>query len=417
MSSTILHALDIGEYKIRCFSAIAESGDKTSFKILGFSEADNSAMINGNITDLDRFKKILKTTITECEEASSVTIDELIVGIGGSDVESIYANSKTQINESSRKVTTHDIDALLRYCRQSEVRKSQSVVSSYFLNFRIDERDQIVNPINQIGEALYGKVHLVTVSKNFRDTISETIDELARNVSAFVTEHEASYYVVKNPDEKIFATVDIGYKNTNVSVFDNARLMYTKSIDLGGYYFVSDLSNVINLSRKEGARVLDELTSRLNSDESLDNATVSVTTLAEKKVKVPLSIAYQIIEARMSEIAKKVVSEITASGYYQSENNEKILEDGLYLLGGSVNITSFKEIFMSQMDIKTQIGKVSNITDFKSLINKPEYSTVLGLFNAGLIKIDDTKKDKSLRGQGSKISIIQTLLNFIDKLF
>ena len=48
MSSTILHALDIGEYKIRCFSAIAESGDKTSFKILGFSEADNSAMINGN---------------------------------------------------------------------------------------------------------------------------------------------------------------------------------------------------------------------------------------------------------------------------------------------------------------------------------------------------------------------------------
>ncbi len=421
MSSSVFHTLDIGEHKIRCCTAVLETiANKTELKINGLAEIENSAMVNGNITDLDRLKKLLKQVISECEKTSNITIDELIVGIGGADVKSIFSTQKTQISESSKKVSEKDIKTLSMYCQQSEVPRTQSVINEFFLNFKIDDRDNITNPINQFGDALYGDIHLITVNKNFRDTINSTIEEIGKNVSYFVTEHEASYYCVNNPEDKTFATVDIGYKNTNISIFDKSKLVYTKNIDLGGYYLISDLSNVIKLSKKEASRVLDELSSRLSEENNQENLSsyISVTNLAEKKIKVPFDIAYQIVEARMTEIAKKVIEEITKSGYYQSEENEKVLEDGVFLTGGSVNLKNFINIFMSQMDIKVQIGKVENITNFDTFISKPQYNTILGLFWAGISKSKDFQKNKSIiKGQSSGVSIIKTLLNYIDKLF
>jgi len=418
MVKNILHALDIGEYKIRCFSAIGDIGDNNSFEILGFSETENSSMINGSITDLDLFKKLVKTTIIDCEMESSVNIDELIVGIGGSEVKSIYTNKKAQIHESSQKVSQYDIDELLRFAIQSELPRTSSIINNYFLNFQIDDKNGIINPLNQIGKELYANMHLLSIDKIFRDTITEVISEIGKSVSTFVTEHEASYYSMNNPDEKIFATVDVGFKNTNITIYDNKRMMFSSNIELGGFYFTSDVSHVTNISKKEGARIIDELSARLNSDEPLNSATISVVTLSEKKIKVPFDIALQIIEARMNEIAKKVVEEITKSGYYKSEGNEKVLEDGIVLIGGSANLTNFKEIFMSQMDIKTQIGKVDNIQDFDSLINKPQYNIILGLFNAGIDKLKEKKRNGNIiKGSGSKISIYQYIINIINKIF
>jgi cell division protein FtsA len=172
--------------------------------------------------------------------------------------------------------------------------------------------------------------------------------------------------------------VDIGGGTTDVAVYTDGAIWHTIVLPVGGNLVTSDIA--IGLRLPVGVAEELKITyghcdpATIDEDDMIDLSQY----MPDCDDLVPRKLLAEIIQARVEEIFTMVHEEIKKSGY------DGLLPAGIVVTGGTAELPGILELAGQILDLPARIGSPLGLHGLADSINRPAYSTAVGLLLWGL---------------------------------
>ena len=201
----------------------------------------------------------------------------------------------------------------------------ERILKKEIYNIRVNNSGIIKNPIGTVGKEIQGDVHLIYIDEAEVEKLVEVVNRAGVEVEHMLLNAYASAKAVLDDEDRRMgvALIDIGEGSTDIILFKNDKLIYTKSLPLGGMHYVNDISYLFQISKQEAFEILSKL-----RDKEIHDAHIYCGT----SKKVAVDDIKNIIDARTGDIINFIAQTIEESGF------NGYLGKGLVLTGGAVVI-------------------------------------------------------------------------------
>ncbi len=367
--SIVKTALDIGNMKIK--AVIGElSSDGSQLKVLGYAEVPSRGMKKSVIENPEELSQCVAYALGQLRDQTGENIEKVAIGISGEAIKSRTTNMKYQFEE--KEITEKEVETLFRmsahellsgkerilkkeiynirvnnsgiiknpigtvgkeiqgdvhliYIDEAEVEKLERILKKEIYNIRVNNSGIIKNPIGTVGKEIQGDVHLIYIDEAEVEKLVEVVNRAGVEVEHMLLNAYASAKAVLDDEDRRMgvALIDIGEGSTDIILFKNDKLIYTKSLPLGGMHYVNDISYLFQISKQEAFEILSKL-----RDKEIHDAHIYCGT----SKKVAVDDIKNIIDARTGDIINFIAQTIEESGF------NGYLGKGLVLTGGAVVI-------------------------------------------------------------------------------
>jgi len=177
----------------------------------------------------------------------------------------------------------------------------------------------------------------------------------------------------------------------NMMVFTNGALRFSKVIPYAGNIVTNDIAHACTISRTEAERVKVNYASavypaRLNGNKKIEVASIggrAPRTLTKSDLSLITSARY----TELLGVVKDELSKLKAD--LESKNIKFELIAGVVITGGGAQIEDLRECAMDVFGCQVRTGSPLNITGLTDYVNRPQYSTVVGLLQYSHSNSDD----------------------------
>ena len=404
MSGQIYVAFDLGSFSIK--GAMAKVNQDKELEILSIKSIKSRAVECGTIVDKEQLVNDLDFLIKFIEDESGHNIKEAIVSVSGNTVKSVNSSTRSRIKDSTDfKIDKETVNKILAQCSDLQISAGRQVVHNIERGFIIDGSPLVRNPINNIGEIIEARSHVVHVQDFNLNQIKTCFDDdFSIEVDAVFDGLASSYANVSEDDKDLGVVfVDIGSDKTNVVIYKDRYIMHSKVIPIGSHSVTKDLATMFNVSIDDSEEVKRNHVSALSK--LADIASNFELSISEDTLKKQLNQkeVSEVAEARFKDIIDKVRNEIRITG-------EKISEfgSGIKITGGGSNVKNLDLLFKEYLEdlesenpenkdvsIKCEYLPIKDITFKENLEDRREYATLIGLLKWPVLNVE---KDDPLIG-------------------
>lgn len=361
--SIIKFILDVGNSKIKMLAGeLSNYGEK--LRVLKYVEVPSRGIRKNVIENQIYLSESIYDAVKEMETATGLEVKKVILGIGGTNIYSRTKNIKLTFDEE--KVITKDHITEIFLTAEKELKqKSEQVLESEIYNIRVNNSGIIKNPVGVTGREIQADVHLIFINENEVEELTEVVNRAKLEVDSIVLNSYASAKATLMEEDKTMgvALIDIGEGTTDIIIYKNNKLIYAKSLPLGGMHYVSDLEYIFNIQKSDAQEIVKQISDFKDKQEF--NFPVN----GNKYISI--GNIRKVIDARTGDLVtfiKKAIEESGFTGY---------LGKGIYLTGGA---TKMDEIFEG---VKSNLGySVKRVTPIPlaGLEDvKPEMAVVVGI--------------------------------------
>jgi len=378
-------AVDVGSSKTTAI--IAEyNGNLT---ISGVGIAISKGIKKGIITNIEEASKSIKNSVNDAKRVAGIEINKAIVSISNAYTKSI--KSYGIVNIPAKEVTIKEINRALKSAvLNAAIPNDYVAIQAIPYNFKVDESDEIDDPIGMSGSRLEVSLHIILAQKSGLENLKKTFKLAGIEIDKIVSNSYASALsVLKNDEKELGAIViDIGAATSDIAIFINNSLRYTDYLPLGSHHITNDLSIALHTTLKEAEEIKIHFEKYINNSEDLIE--ISVIGNENEKQKASISTITQVISARVEEtflLLNKKIEESTLK--------DKI-GTGIVLTGGFTKFYNIKEIashFFEGMPVR--IGYPKEIEGLVENLKSPEFSTSIGLLFYAIGKSSKYEKDSN----------------------
>ena len=307
------------------------------------------------------------------------------IGIAGKHVKSATKNIKFNFSKKDTVIEEKDLENLYKMAQEEMVKPHEKVIKKEIYNIRVDNSGILKHPVGMVGSFIEGDVHLITVDISQLESLVEVVNKAGRGVENITLNSYASAQSVLTYEDKKMgvALIDIGEGSTDLIIFKNDKLIYSKSIPLGGMHYTNDIGYILQLGKKDAERLRN-----LCHNKRLEENIYLEVDGEEKKYSV--SSVRDIIDARSEDILKYVMVAIEESGF------KGYLGNGVILTGGAVMVEGVVEKLSKDLNYRVKIGLPMKIKGMSEV--HPSMSTSLGILLETLenehYKIKNKKTDE-----------------------
>ncbi len=335
----LVTVLDLGSTKAVCLAATGT--DSGEINVRGVGVAECKGVKRGVITDLDETARAVDTAIRRVQSDLGVTIDDVIVGISGVNVEGINAQGYVPIYPRSRSITREDVLQVINHSRQVMIPPDREMIQAIPREFMVDGQRGIQKPIGMSGGKLEAVTYIVTGPHTQIQNVEKAIGMSGRKVEQMILQPLASGLGVLTQEEITLGSVvvDIGGGTTDVGIFSNGSIAGSACLPVGGSHVTSDISKLLKTSPEEAERLKRAHGASLAGNVP-EKTSVDVLQIGQSVAR-PLQrrVLCEIIESRMREIAQMVKQHIEKSGLVG------MLPGGLVLTGGGAALEGTDKLF------------------------------------------------------------------------
>jgi len=363
--SFIKAALDVGSSKIRVvLGELSENGEK--IKVITSVETCAKGMRKASVEDMESLSHCVTEAIEKAEKESGHKIEKVSIGIAGKHVKSTTKNIKFNFSKKDTVIGEKDLENLYKMAQEEMVKPHEKVIKKEVYNIRVDNSGILKHPVGMVGSFIEGDVHLITVDIAQLESLVEVVNKAGKGVENITLNSYASAQSVLTYEDKKMgvALIDIGEGSTDLIIFKNDKLIYSKSIPLGGMHYTNDIGYILQLGKKD-AENLRNLCQNRRLEES-----IYLQVDGEKK-KYSVSSVRDIIDARSEDILKYVMVAIEESGF------KGYLGNGVILTGGAVMVEGVVEKLSKDLNYRVKIGMPMKIKGMSEI--HPSMSTSLGI--------------------------------------
>jgi cell division protein FtsA len=403
--------LDIGTSKI---SAAAGSLQKDgTIKINGFVERavvpKDEVLRNGEIENAHRTIEIIDEVLEELADKLTINLESVNVNISNPEINWHFHKGKVTKSGENKQIQQADVDKLADDVRVTfKTQPGRIVLHCMPQDFYVNDIKAGEKVVGKFGVQIGGDFFFVTSKSESLEHLHYTL----KCVKAKTEDNKAAPIQIENVllssvadsfalldnsiDDKRngVAIVNIGAEMMEICVYLKNGIRYFKALPIGGNSITKDLADTFHISFEE-AEILKKISGNIPSN-SISDTEAAV--IERKKDLAPVEIilknASTVVEWRLREIAAIVKSELVRSGY------DGMLTNGIILTGGTASMGIIKDIFIDVCKMKgVRKAKMSSKINFNGheFLNKPKYSTMLGLIMAPNFAFDTRLDNRILK--------------------
>lgn len=366
MKSGIYASLDIGTTSIKVIVAEILNGQ---VNVIGVGNEHSTGLSRGMIIDIDQTAESIQRAVEQAEDKADIEINDLIVGIPGSDLYINSCYSSISINQNHQEITNEDVIKVVEKAIEGSLDENREGINLTLDEFIVDGFDEIQDPRGMIGNRIEFKGMISSIPKSMMHNIRKSVEKAGYGIQSIILQPEAMSEVTLNKDERNFGAIliDLGGGQSSVSVVHDNQLKFSESIPEGGEYITKDISIVLNTSIKNAEKLKRDI-GHAYSPHVTSERTVSVDTVGEKNLVVyEESYIAEIIESRLAQILEQLKYKLDSIGATE-------MPSGIFISGGVASLPGVEylaeEIFNHQVSIY--------VPDFMS-IRYPTFTNGIGL--------------------------------------
>jgi cell division protein FtsA len=361
--------LDIGTTAARC--VVGElSADSPIPRIIGYGSGENTGMRKGNVAHIDEVAQAVINATTEAERMNGQEIKNVTVNVNGSHVEGINSKGVIAISSPDRQITVEDRMRVEEAATIVQLPANKEIIQVFAKNYRLDEQDNIKNPVGMHGVRLEVDTHILTASAPALKSLEHVLEkaELMASHRTVTSLAAAEAVLDRKQKESGVAVVDIGAATTNLVVIEDGEVEHIAVIPMGGSHITNDLA--IGLKTDLDIAELVKL-KHASLSETVSGETSFVKNGEE--LRFDREIMRIIVGARVEEILEHVDKEL------KKIHRSKKLPGGVTFVGGSAKLPGLVDFSKEVLELPARIGGWKHISKVVDGLDEHIYAPAVGL--------------------------------------
>lgn len=370
---SVLVGIDIGSSNIR--TIITQNTREEAPRVVGVGIVPSFGMRRGVIVDAEEIMKGISESVEKSERMAGIRVKKAIMSVGGSEIIFQEAKGVIAVGRADGEVTENDVQRVLAEVQSTPLPLNKEIVHIIPINYRLDDQENIKDPIGMKGVRLEVSALLIEDSATHVKNMIKCVEQLDIEVDDIVLEPLAAAKSVlgKKQKELGVALVNIGGGTTSMAVFEEGELLHTAILPVGAGHITNDIAIGLRTSIDVAEKVKLEFGSALPEEVGKrDEIDLSTIDSQEEGIVSRYHVA-EIIEARLEEIFKLVNKEL------QRIKRGGLLPAGAVLTGGGAKLPYVVDIAKKNLGLPTQIGFPKNLGGMLNEVDDPLFATAAGL--------------------------------------
>ena len=367
--------LDIGTSKV--VAIVGEYADGEPIEVIGIGSHVSRGLKRGSVVDIESTVHSIQRAVEEAELMAGCDIRSVYASVSGSHLETKNSHGTAAIRD--HEVTAGDLEQVLEAARAVAIPADRKLLYNEPQEYRIDGQDGIRHPVGMSGVRLEASVHLVTGAAAAVQNINKCINRCGLSVDELVPSAVASAKAVLTDDERELGVclVDIGAGTTDISIYTQGAIRYTKALPVGGDQVTSDIAYGIHTPTAHAEDIKIKYACALAQLAHAEE-TVQVPSVGERPARrMERQLLAQIVQARYEEIFEMVHDELRRSGY------ENLVAAGIVLTGGAARMEGALELAEEVFHKMVRLGVPQHVVGLGDVVSSQMQSTGVGLLLHG----------------------------------
>jgi len=375
--SSVIAAIEIGTSKVVVL--LGEIFGANAMNIIGHSVCSSKGVKKGIITDLNLASDCVHAAILSAEKKAQVQIDHVYLAQTGQHLQGDFNVGMANVSSADGVISDADVELVKEDAKRRTLPPGRTYIHHIQNRFVVDGRE-LENPLSHKGSRLqvgYWSVHGASkfVSDNLR--IIRGIDLEVRDL---ILSSIASGVVLLEESEKENGAlvIDIGGGTTDYALYQKGYIVKTGVIPVGGDHVTNDLSIGLRIARKAAEEFKFKHGRAYHKTSDRDEKVWLFGDLTIGDRDYPLASITKIIEARITELFEIIRDQLKASNLMEPD----LIASGVYLSGGTARLSGISEVAGRVLGLDARVAECPD--DVAEELQKPEYSTALGLLHYAL---------------------------------
>jgi len=377
--------LDIGTTKI--VAMIGRKNEYDKIEVLGIGKAKSLGVKRGVVSNITQTIQSIQQAVEEAESVSGQKIEEVVVGIAGQHIRSLYHSDYITRTNADEVIDENDIDNLVNQVHKLVMLPGEEIIHVLPQEFKVDSHADIKEPIGMYGGRLEANFHVVVGQVSSIRNIGRCVKSAGLDLADITLEPLASASAVLSQEEKEagVALIDIGGGTTDLAIFKDGIIRHQAVIPFGGNVIKNDIKTGCSIIEKQ-AELLKIKFGSAWPGENKETEIVSIPGLRGREPKeITLKNLSYMIHVRVQEIIEHVYLEIKNYGH---ETQKGKLIAGIVLTGGGSQLKHLRQLveYITGMDARIGYPNEHLAGDSEDALSSPSYATAVGLLMEGLSK-------------------------------
>ncbi|MDA3915207.1 cell division protein FtsA [Oleiagrimonas sp.] len=367
--------LDIGTSKV--VAIVGEFVPGEPVEVIGIGSHVSRGLKRGTVVDIESTVHSIQRAVEEAELMAGCDIRSVFASISGSHLETKNSHGTAAIRD--REVTAADLEQVLEAARAVAIPADRKVLYKEPQEYRIDGQDGIRHPVGMSGVRLEASVHLVTGAAPAVHNITKCISRCGLSVDELVPSAVASAKAVLTDDERELGVclVDIGAGTTDIAIYTQGAIRYTKSLPVGGDQVTSDIAYGVHTPTAHAEEIKIKYACAL-AQLARAEETIQVPSVGDRPPRrLARQALAQSVQARYEEIFEMVQDELRRSGF------ESMVAAGVVLTGGASRMEGALELAEEVFHKMVRLGHPTQVSGFGDVIGNPSQASGVGLLLHG----------------------------------
>ena len=385
--------LDIGNSKISC--VVCDLIFNQPPKVLSFVSLPTFNNNKGIFINFQSIKEEIKEIIERSAKESETDIKSIYLNIPLSGSSSIFYNS--EINIENELVNELHLKKAINKSLFFDQSDNQEILMNYILNYEIDEKIISGSPVGNFANKLNLNFYKIFVDKNIINTYKNLFYELKIHIAYLVPTPLSSALATLNKDDQDLGSIciDLGESTTSLAVFENNKLIFCDSINVGSSNISNDIARGISTTKESAERLKTLYGSVISSpSDEYEIIEVPLTSSEEGQFKqINRSTINSIIKPRVEETLELVWQKLKQYGL----NKKKI--KNLILTGGGSQMEGITDYAQIIFDSNVRLGKPYGILGLNKKFSGPQFSQTIGtvFYQENKYELSFLKKSKKIQ--------------------
>ncbi|GBD92103.1 cell division protein FtsA [bacterium BMS3Abin04] len=373
MKREIIAGLDLGTTKV---GAVIAERTENQLNIMGFGVAPSDGLNRGLVANIGKTAEAIRKAMDIASNRADMNIKSVNVGVAGEHITSLRHRNYVTISNQDKEITQADIDRLKADVKTIRIPSDRQILHIIPEEFFIDHQGGIENPIGMSGSRLEALNHVVLASIPAIQNIRKSVERAGYTVQNYILQPIASSVSVLDENEQDLGVVliDIGGGTTDVAIYHDKSIKYTKVIGVAGNQVTNDIRESLGIVTAEAEKLKKEYGYATEESIIKDEDIYIKGVGARGNVKIPITLLTQIIHMRMKELFTIIDNDLRQTKFKNKIKAGIVLTGGGSLLRGTVELA--EEVF----GLPTRIGVPLELGEgLSNEIESPEFATVAGL--------------------------------------
>jgi len=403
--SNIITGLDIGSSQIKGVTVTPKKDG--ALQVVTAFKHPSAGFRRGILVDLEEATMVLRDLVLDLQKISKKTTQNVFVNINSEHVKARSSRGVTAVSRADQIIQKEDLERVFQESRALKLSPNYLVLHNIIKEFFVDDVGEIADPLGMTGNRLEASTLVVEAFAPQVNTLVKCLERVGVKVGGLIFNPLAAARAVLTKRQKELGVmlVDFGYGTTSLVIYEEGKVMHTKSLPIGSGYVTNDIAIGLKTSVDAAEKLKTSYGYAMARDISRREMVSMHEVDPESRTEISKRFLAEIIEVRLVEILDLIDNEMKVLG------RSVHLPSGAVVTGGGMKLPGFLDLVKQKLKLPTHIG-YPELKGFEfanpaheTLLEDPEMAVAIGLVLWGY---DDGVKDKS--GIGAIKNFLKNLI-------